>query len=57
MSTIYLPEVSVFFDLPNHDSNFFRGGYNIQPKIVRLPNFIMLFQLLPTKFFKSGLFS
>ena len=43
MSTIYLPEVSVFFDLQNHDSIFFRGGYNIQLKIVRLHNFIMLF--------------
>ena len=38
-------------------SNFWRPLQSLSQKILRLPNFNMLFQLALTKFFKSELFS
>ena len=38
-------------------SNFRRLLQSLRQKILRLPNFNMLFQLVLTKFFKSELFS
>ena len=38
-------------------SNFRRPLQSLRQKILRLPNFNMLFQLVLTKFFKSELFS
>ena len=38
-------------------SNFWRPLQSLRQKILRLPNFNMLFQLALTKFFKSEMFS